>query len=392
MPHWIRLCLLLVAIGNSPLLLAEPPYQPNPGTIRLSLPPIVPAVVGRECNIYFDNVVLVPNPANVIFDVNCLRGAQLADHWTWVPPAADVGDIQLQLDVRDAENRIIATGRTLLRIIPANQGEGKALTVLCVGDSLTHSSQYTQRLLDRSAEPGNPQMTLIGSHFVGEPGPNRHEGYGGWTARRFATHYTGTARTGEYAKRGSPFLYPDAAGKPELDFTHYCQDINAGKFPDLVTIFLGPNDLFSFTDETIEPAINDVFLNLDLLIAMVHKASPSTPVAIMLPVPPATSQDSFGNNYDSGQTRWQYKRNIHRMVERLLAEYANRPGVLLVPTNLGLDCENNYPTGITKRDAVSSVEVTRQNNSVHPAQTGYFQIGDSLFDWIKGRPTLYKSP
>ena len=166
MPHWIRLCLLLVAIGNSPLLLAEAPYQPNPGTIRLSLPPIVPAVVGRECNIYFDNVVLVPNPANVIFDVNCLRGAQLADHWTWVPPAADVGDVQLQLDVRDAENRLIATGRTILRIVPANQGEGKALTVLCVGDSLTHSSQYTQRLLDRSAEPGNPHITLMCSHFV----------------------------------------------------------------------------------------------------------------------------------------------------------------------------------------------------------------------------------
>ena len=79
-------------------------------------------------------------------------------------------------------------------------------------------------------------------------------------------------------------------------------------------------------------------------------------------------------------------------VERLLAEYANRPGVLLVPTNLGLDCENNYPTGTTKRDAVSSVEVTRQNNSVHPAQTGYFQIGDSLFDWIKGQSNLHKSP
>lgn len=392
MPHWLRLCLLFVVLSNGSLLLAETPYQANPGTIRLSLPPIIPAVVGRECNIYFDNVVLIPNPENVVFDVNCLRGNQLADHWTWIPPAADVGDIQWQLDVRDADNRIIATARTILRIVPANQGEGKTLNVLCVGDSLTHASLYTQRLLDRSAEPGNAKITLIGSHFPGGPGPNRHEGYGGWTARRFATHYTGTARTGEYAKRGSPFLYPDAAGNPVLDFTHYCQDVSEGKLPDLVTIFLGPNDLFSYSDETIEPAIDDVFMNLDLLIEMVRKASPSTQVAIMLPVPPATSQDSFGNNYGSGQTRWQYKRNIHRMVERLLSQYANRPGVHLVPTNLGLDCQNNYPTGTAKRDAVSSVEVTRQNNSVHPAETGYHQIGDSLFDWIKGQTDLQKSP
>ncbi len=392
MPHWFRLCLFFLVLGARSSLVADTPYQTNSGTVRLVLPPVVPAVVGRECNLYFDNLLLVPNPANVVFDVTCLRGNQFADHWTWVPTDAEIGDIQWQLDVRDAENRIIATARTLLRIVPANVGEGKALTVLCVGDSLTHASDYTQRLLNRSAEAGNPKLTLIGSHSPTEPGPNRHEGYGGWTARRFATHYTGTARTGDYKMRGSPFLYPDAAGKPTLDFTRYCQDVNAGKFPDLVTIFLGPNDLYACTDETLDSNVDDVFLNLNQLIDMVLKASPSTQVAVMLPVPPATSQDAFGANYGSGQTRWQYKRNMHRMVERLLSEYVNRPGVHLVPTYLGLDCQHNYPTGTFQRDAASQVEVTRQNNSVHPAQTGYYQIGDCLFDWIKGQSSLHKLP
>ena len=45
-------------------------------------------------------------------------------------------------------------------------------------------------------------------------GANRHEGYGGWTARRFATHFTGVARRGDYRKRGSPFLYKNADGEP----------------------------------------------------------------------------------------------------------------------------------------------------------------------------------
>ena len=385
MQHWLRFSALFLAVCGASILCAEDTNKAHPSPVRLVLPPVVPAVVGRECNVYFDNVALVVNPANFVFDVTCLRGNQLADRWTWIPTEAEVGDIAWQLDVRDSENRIIATARTILRIVAANHGEEKSLTVLCVGDSLTHSSVYTQRLLDRSALPGNPRIKLIGSHYLGEPGANRHEGYGGWTARRFATHYTGTARSGDYAKRGSPFLYPDASGKPALDFVRYCQDVNQGSFPDLVTIFLGPNDLFSYTDETIEAGIDDVFVNLDLLIAMVQKANPTTRVALMLPVPPAVSQDAFGANYGSGQTRWQYKRNIHRMVERLLTQYIDRPGVSLVPTHLGLDCANNYPTARVKVNAVSEVEVTRQNNSVHPSELGYYQIGDSLFDWIKGQ-------
>jgi len=109
------------------------------------LPKIVHAVVGQECNIYFDNVVLFPNPANSLFDVTCLHENQLADRWIWVPTAAEIGDIQWQLDVRDGENRVIATARTILRTVASDHGEWKSLTLLCGGDSLTHASVDTQR-------------------------------------------------------------------------------------------------------------------------------------------------------------------------------------------------------------------------------------------------------
>lgn len=385
MRYWIVGVIGLLLGSVCSVTLAEEVVGLIPGPVRLVLPQVIPAVVGRECNLYFDNIVLVPDPGDYIFDVTCLRGNQYSECWRWTPPEADVGDIRWKLDVRDGNNRVIASGESIVRVSAANRRDGESISMLCVGDSLTHASVYTQQLLDRSAQPGNPKISLIGTHYLGEPGPNRHEGYGGWTARRFVTHYTDTARMGEYSKRGSPFLYRDAAGQLSLDFSRYCQDVNEGRTPDLVTIFLGPNDLYPYTDDVIEAQIDDVFANLNQLISMVQQANSKTRVAVMLPVPPCSSQDAFGENYGSNQTRWQYKRNIHRMVERLQDEFTARDGVSLVPTNIALDCVHNYPTHAVRANAANEAQLVRQNNSVHPSHPGYIQIGDALFDWIKGQ-------
>lgn len=388
MRSWIlwMACLLLTVSGVEGQAF-EAATNTSPSSLRLLLPPSIPAVVGIECNIYFDNIVLVPNPANFVFDSVCSKGRQQIERWTWTPTDADVGEHPFQIDVRNDENRVIVSAKTVVKVVAANRGEGKPLSVLCVGDSLTHASTYTQRLLDLSDKPGNPKLSLIGSHWLGDkPGPNRHEGYGGWTAKRFAAHFTETARTGNYAQRGSPFLYLGDDGKPVLDFTHYCRDVNEGRSPDVVTIFLGPNDIFSYNDETIEAGIDDMLKHLDQLVDMLRKQSPSTKVAILLPVPPAATQDAFGSNYASGQTRWQYKRNQHRLVERMLEKYSGRESdqVHVVPTYLGLDCVHNYPTESVPANATNEAKIIRQNNGVHPAASGYHQIGDMLFAWLKG--------
>ena len=380
----MKMMLVLFCIGVS---VAASPRTSPAGSIRLVLPPTIPAVVGIECNVYFDNVVLVPNPAIYVFDAISEKGRQQSERWTWIPSASDVGEHPLQIDVRDGENRLIATAKTVVKVVEADRREGHALSLLCVGDSLTHVSIYTQRLLDHRAAKGQPKLTLIGSHWLGDkPSPNRHEGYGGWTAKRFATHFAEPARTGDYQRRGSPFLYRGEDGKPILDFKRYCQDVNNGHEPDIVTIFLGPNDVYSYNDETIEAGIDDMLKHFDELVAMIRNQSPKTKIGVMLPVPPAATQDAFGSNAGSGQTRWQYKRNQHRLVERMLERYSGRQSeqVFVVPTYLSLDCVHNYPTESAPANAANPAKITRQNNAVHPADSGYQQIGDMLFAWLKG--------
>jgi lysophospholipase L1-like esterase len=379
---WILTVVCLVAVAAQA---AETPSE-KPGPVRLALPEMLYAVPGVEANVYFDNVVLVLNPANYAFDVSCAKGAQQVERWTFTPKPEDVGDFPFVLEVRDGTNAIIARGQSTLHVVAADAGAVKPVSTLLIGDSLTHASVYSQQLLDRCGQDGNPTLTLIGTHCPSdESGKNRHEGYGGWTAARFATHYTGAARTANYKERGSPFIYEDPDGAKKLDFARYCEETNGGKAPDCVTIFLGCNDTFSANDESIESTIDGMLGHMDTLVAMVRGLSAETKIGLIVPVPPAGTQDAFAANYRSGQTRWQYKRNQHRVVERMLEQYGPREaeGITIIPAYVSLDCLHNYAASTGPWNAHTAATGPRLNNGVHPSAEGYRQIGDSVYAWLK---------
>ena len=379
-------CLLLpaVAIGQTK---ADADKELS-GRIKLLLPMLIYAVPGIEVNVYFDNVVLAVNPANHVFDVTCDKGIQQNERWTFTPAPNEAGDYPFLLEVRNDTNGIVARAKSTVRIVADGAGKGAEKTLLIIGDSLTHASVYSQHVLDLWKTNNQGRLTLIGSHGPGGvPGENRHEGYGGWTAERFATHFTGAARDGDYKQRGSPFLYKEGEAPPKLDFARYCREFNDGKGPDFVTILLGCNDTFSATDDTIEERIDTMFRHYDTLLGMIHAVRPDTQIGALLLVPPAASQDAFGANYRNGQTRWQYKRNQHRVVERMMERYGKREqeNVFLVPAHVNLDCVRNYPQRTDAANARATEKVARSNNGVHPAAEGYRQIGDSIYCWLKSR-------
>jgi lysophospholipase L1-like esterase len=372
-------CFLLIATG----LLAEVTQEPA-NRIRLRLPKTIYAAPGIEMNVYFENVALTLNPANYAFDVICAKGVQQSERWTYTPAKNESGSFPFQLDVRDEMNAVIARAQSVLQITSPDPTPERETSLLCIGDSLTAGGGYTGRLLQLSESRKELGLKLIGSRGAGK---NRHEGYGGWTAQRHATLYTGRAREGDKKGIGSPFIYKRGNEPPALDFAHYSKDMNDGKGPDFVTLLLGCNDTFSATDETIESRIDTMLKHYDSLIQMIHQVRKDTRIGALILVPPAASQDAFGSNYRSGQTRWQYRRNQHRVMERMLKHFAGREkeNVWLVPANLNLDCANNYPQSQATRNANTSLKVTRQSNGVHPATAGYYQIGDSIYCWMLAR-------
>lgn len=354
---------------------------------RLILPAAIYAVPGQEMNLYFDNVLLVPNVTNYRFDVECKIGRQDETRWRCTPESKDVGSYPFRLRVLNGENKVMAEGSSALYVTPADAGKGRDITILVVGDSLTDASVYPNELNRLLQGEGNPKVTFIGSHAGGGRKPDAtrvaHEGRGGWTWEAYCTRWN--KDKDDYRSR-SPFLCIKE-NQPQLGFQKYCDQYNAGNAPDFITVLLGCNDTFWAQDHTIEKSIDTMFQYADILISEFQKVSKDTRIGLLLLVPPAATQDAFGANYQCGQTRWQYRRNQHRAVERMMEKFSGKESenIFLIPAYINLDCVNNYPKREERISSRNDNKVLRDSNSVHPATAGYEQIADSIYGWLKYR-------
>lgn len=392
-------CMLLagcLAQGQEPAVKEEvAPMEQVPVTalassLRPILPPEVYAVPGIEANIYFDNIILSPNSRGLLWDVDCALGAQQQERWTAVPTAEQVGDFPLTVRIVTPEMQPMLEMTTSLRVIDPAAGAGREITLLCVGASGTAASVYTARLLALFAQDEGVGATLIGEGGPGGDSGNRHEGYGGWSCRSFAENWADgqdfVERDGTMRRGRSPFVFA-VDGQPRLDFQRYLDRNNGGRPPDFITVLLGGNDNFSATEADIEDRIDTMFGYLDRLLAAFRAAAPETQIGLLPMMPPAASQDAFGANYGTGQTRWQYRRNQHRTTEREYQTYGGREaeGLFLVPVFVGHDTVYGYPTTSVPANAHAQVQIARMSNGLHPATPGYYQMGDAIYCWIKSR-------
>lgn len=350
--------------------------------LRLILPPAVYAVAGQEINIYFDNIVLSPNYNNYAFDVDCAKGRQDRSRWRFTAKPEDAGSYPWKIKIYNDANALVAEGQTEIIVSPADAGPAQAVSLLLIGDSLTDASVYPRELYNLCLKYG-PKITFVGSHsgHGKEPAEFAHEGYGGWTWSTFLTQY----KPAQTDYRGKSKFLVDKNGSPELDFKAYCNRYAGGKTPDFITIMLGTNDVFNLKEDNLDSGIDKILENADKLIAEFQKVGPDTRIGLALTAPPAATQDAFGSNYQCGQTRWQYRRNQHRLVERMIERYGSGKyrNVSLIPVYVNLDCKNNFPTVSEPFNSRNSAKTVRQNNGVHPAQEGYLQIADSFYAWLK---------
>ncbi|MFO8081005.1 MAG: SGNH/GDSL hydrolase family protein [Armatimonadota bacterium] len=360
------------------------------GDLRLITPPRIFTVPGVETNVYFDNVLLHPSSDALLYDVDCSLGAQQHERWTATPSDGDVGEHTLTLRVVSPEMAAIEEQSVIVEVVDPAAGTGRKITLLCIGDSLTAASAITGRLVGLFEADQSVDATMIGEAGPDAGTGNRHEGYGGWTCERFATAWDSEDYReigGRMRRARSPFVFEAEGQQPALDFQRYLDANNGGEPPDFITILLGCNDTFSATEETIEERIDAMSGHLEALIVAIREAAPDTEIALLTLVPPAASQDAFAASYRNGQTRWQYRRNQHRVVERQYQTWAGREddGIFVVPTHANLDTVHGFPRVSVPANAHAAEEISRMSNGVHPATAGYYQIGDSIYCWLKSR-------
>lgn len=335
--------------------------------LPIAIPPFIYSVVGHEINIYNDNTIP--------FDASDYRynytyaptdGIQQNERWNLIPAAAQ--NITLTLDVYSKTGEsALATAQTTVVSKAASVGAGVNRKCLFIGDSTTANAPTFIAELGILFGAGDVMdLTFIGTQ--GTVGAY-HEGYPGWAISTFMG-------------AGSPFYFSGAFNFSTYMSTHGYAGLN------YVFVHLGINDLFSATsDAAVATLAASMLANLETMITSIHAYDAAINIGLMLTIPPSFNQDSFGNNYQSGYTRWRHKRNTVVYNNLMIAQFSGRTvsnKIFLIPTNCNLDTINNMSVAAaTPVNSRNSTTVVRQSNGVHPATPGYNQMADSVYAFLK---------
>lgn len=356
-------------------------------TLSHSMPEKIYAVEGRELNIYWPNFIKSNFPLNLYrLDVICDKGMQEDNRWTFVPQIIDAGELAWSLKIYYNEN-LINTIKTKIIVKTLNSGSGVNRKILIIGDStlggtgtaaiaeLVNLFNYNQASpLAGGADVMNiTTLGTINSEAQDATGTMRsfqHEARNGWTINKF------------YSDPASPFVFSGT-----FDFNQY---LSSNSIPlgerDWVLIHLGINDIFSYTDDTdLNNQLAKMAGQLDAMIKNIQSAEPNIRIGLMVTIPPANSQDAFGAEYGSNQTAARYSRNRSLWAEKMIAVFeTGYTNVFLVPLHLNLDTVNNFPTITVPVNARNTATtVIKQNNGLHPASSGYYQMSDSIYMFLK---------
>jgi lysophospholipase L1-like esterase len=373
----VMLAFTMLSLGR-----CDGPLEADP-RIRLSitLPPVIYAVPGVDSSIYFDNIVLTKEPERFRFTVDADLGTIQPLRWTVTPTKQQIGDHPLVVTARDEKGNVVASARTIMRVVDAEAGSGRSIKLLLVGDSLTQASHYPNEIARLLTLPGNPNWTMLGTHHPSAAKARvNHEGYGGWTWERFSNHYEPHPDPAQ-KKYSSPFVFLGTNGMPELDVHRYFYERLAGQRPDFITILLGINDVFHANPdnpELIEQRITSMLKQADLLLAAFRRAAPQAEIGICLTPPPNSRESGFVASYKGKYHRWGWKRIQFRLVQRQIEHFSGRENehIFLVPTATNLDPTIGYA----------------EDNGVHPNRYGYSQIGASVYSWLKWRMEQRSTP
>ena len=351
-----RLAVLMFGLSVLSLCAAE--------HLRLTLPEKIYAMPGVECNLYFDSVANVINPANYFFEVRAPKGRNDIKRWRFIPAEKDCGEFELQLNVYD-DAGLAGSGKTKIVVMP--KAGKKERTLLLIGSSETAAGIYPARILELMKDSG---ITLAGTVKRANYAPGVvTEGYGGWSYAIF----TRSAR--------SPFLR-----EGRLDFKQYVNQKCNGKTPDIITITLGGNDAFGMGYNASEQKLAAILDSAEKLISELRRAAPEAVIGVGLTYQGA-GQDAFGANYGCLLSARQFRINHRMLIEGLMKKFENTGDnrLSVIPIYLNIDSEPNFPTVSEPVSLGNPSRVARQSNARHPASAGYRQIGDAMSAWINAK-------
>ncbi len=351
----------------------------NSTFVNLTNPATMYWLENEQLNVYFDNIVfgkLFQKRSDFYCSAFSYRGRFLEDKFRAIPYD------EFQIKIKAENQNGFSEKYTTVKTAPLTNGNGVTRKILAIGDSTIANGYMLYKIKEKFA------TDVMNVDFVGTELDNTvlHEGHSGWAYSNFNTNFA-----------GNPFWN---SGISAFDLSYYLtqtsQTLGAN---DWVFIQLGINDLFptSYLEPSLDVDARILSMQNDLtaMITSVHSHNADIRIAIAITIPPAISQDATGNYdtatypFNSAKYSLEYyvKKGLVRWWNYLLETYDNTTmatnKIYLVPTNICIDRENNFPTTTMQIDAVNTTMETVQNNDVHPATTGYEQMSLPYIGIIK---------
>lgn len=405
------------------------------------------ALENHQINLYFDSL-LYGDADRYSWDVACGTGEQLAECYRLSATNSADQALTLQLRDNENYDNLWGEKDIAIRVAGSDNGNGVTRKCLFIGDSTTAGGQYVGEVANLASNDSMnianvgtkgsglalhegrggwrvDDYTTIGRQFyrfnvtgvTAEPAmASTIYSHNGSEYKVHEIHLTGgngylicerssgtvdAIPSGTLTKvsgagdgsisfgswslaSGNPF-WNDQTGL--VDFSAYMSE-NAFTLgaDDWVFFHLGINDIFGQTsDSGVVSIASKNMANLNDLILNIRSYNAGIRIGMLVAIPPARYQDAFGYNYDCGQTRARYKRNI-LLYNQIMTDYfkgqeANK--IYLCPLQYVVDPINGFPSSQVDVNSRSTVQVTRLNNSVHPNTSGYNQMADEIWAFLK---------
>ncbi|HWL54825.1 MAG TPA: SGNH/GDSL hydrolase family protein [Chthoniobacteraceae bacterium] len=333
------------------------------------LPQRIYTIQGRPCRIRFENLVYTPVRGSLLFDVEKGPGAQYNDFFLWQPEEKESTPKELRIalyrgaDFQKLEERVAE----IWPVGTAALTESRTVRWLAIGDSLTANGNYISAAIRQMAEffP-TVKVIPVGTQTPKSGHPEiRHEGRPGWSWKSYTSTFLPEPAS------GSPFVY-GPGGVGDFDFARYLKEQQGGEAPEVITLFLGVNDLMGMAGEFSNEKLDGLMERATAMVTKIREAAPGSFIGVVIPPPPG-DQSAFGTNYGNGVTEWQYRRALQRYSERLLKAFDGRwaERIDVIPAHLDFDPGEHYP-----RNEYGG------RNALHPRQSGYEAIAEAVFHWM----------
>jgi lysophospholipase L1-like esterase len=323
----------------------------------LFLPSEICVAFGRTIEIYNSQVAWCGNIDNYHFKWDCLKFKAMKRKFSITATPELVGWYNLDLTVYDNNMNVVATGSTVIKIVPSTIATPK--DIANIGDSLSNSKPWLGELRTLSAD----KFSMVGTRGVS---PLKNEGRSGWSAE---TYLTGASYT--YEGEGvNPFW--DGA---RFNWNHY--KTTTGLNPSGVQIYLGTNGM------TLDPTTNAG--NIKQIVDYIRQDDATIPIFLVHTLYRG-DQDGMGNEisvdgyaYSKGNWKLEEDRKVFNLMVRLNELLSTYTDLHFVPIALTHDSEYNFGSVSTPVNPRALQTELLPNEATHPQLQGYQQMADTMF-------------